>query len=226
MGFAFAIPGWLLIFVALISGAVYGVASDYELYYKEQLKAGVPEYAGFSQADLLELDERIASYLFTPMNADSAIDNREMSVRGEMCAPLNERERAHLRDCRRLLSPTGRVALYLTLLGAGAALVFVGKRRVGAAWIAAAVIFVPLAALALWAALDFDSAFTCFHKILFSNDLWLLDPQTDLLIRICPASMFASMGLRIAARCVIGLAGLPAAYMLLLKYIERRKRIK
>ena len=47
--------------------------------------------------------------------------------------------------------------------------------------------------LTAWGIADFDSLFTAFHRLLFSNDLWLLDPKTDLLIRICPESMFAEM---------------------------------
>ena len=59
-------------------------------------------------------------------------------------------------------------------------------------------LLIPLGAFALWAATDFDSAFTFFHHLLFTNDLWLLNPETDLLIRICPQEMFMQMGIRIA----------------------------
>ena len=48
-----------------------------------------------------------------------------------------------------------------------------------------------------------------FHLLFFTNDLWLLDPATDLLIRICPQSMFAEMGLRIARRAAFMLLGVP-----------------
>ena len=56
---------------------------------------------------------------------------------------------------------------------------------------------VPLGLFAAWAALDFSAAFNFFHEMLFTNDLWLLNPATDLLIRICPIGMFMSMGARI-----------------------------
>lgn len=72
-------------------------------------------------------------------------------------------------------------------------------------------LLIPLGAFALWAAIDFSGAFTFFHHLLFANDLWLLDPRTDLLIRICPSSMFASMGLRIGARALLWMVGAPAA---------------
>ena len=40
--------GWLMIFVVLLMLAVYGVASDDDLYYQLQLEAGVPDSAGIS----------------------------------------------------------------------------------------------------------------------------------------------------------------------------------
>ena len=68
-----------------------------------------------------------------------------------------------------------------------------------------------IAMLGLWGMMDFDSLFTLFHKLLFTNDLWLLDPRTDLLIRICPSSMFMNMGARIG---IFGLIWVLAAPLL------------
>ena len=79
-----------------------------------------------------------------------------------------------------------------------------------AAWIAPLALAIPLGAFAGWAAVDFDSAFNFFHEMLFTNDLWLLDPRTDLLIRICPQSMFMNMGLRIGLMSLAWVLAVPA----------------
>lgn len=42
------------------------------------------------------------------------------------------------------------------------------------------------------ACVDFNSLFVLFHKVAFTNDLWLLNPQTDLLIRLMPLEFFIS----------------------------------
>lgn len=47
-----------------------------------------------------------------------------------------------------------------------------------------------LAALLVWGAVDFDSLFVLFHRLAFTNDLWLLNPETDLLIRLMPTAFF------------------------------------
>jgi integral membrane protein (TIGR01906 family) len=92
------------------------------------------------------------------------------------------------------------------------------------AWLSPLILLVPLGAFAIWAAVDFDGAFTFFHRLLFTNDLWLLDPRTDLLIRICPESMFAAMGLRIALLGLGGMAGVTALAVLLTHIWPKQKQ--
>lgn len=51
--------------------------------------------------------------------------------------------------------------------------------------------------LALLSMVDFTKYFTYFHLIFFDNDLWLLDPNTDLLIQMLPEEFFISIFKRI-----------------------------
>lgn len=44
--------------------------------------------------------------------------------------------------------------------------------------------------IAVLACADFDGVFILFHRVAFTNDLWLLDPRTDLLIRLMPTGFF------------------------------------
>ena len=220
-----------MVLIVLLMFAVYSVASDDDLYYRLQTEAGVLDSAGISGKDLRILDKRLSDGLFVPLNADTAFDNGEIEVFGRMQPPFNERELTHLYDCRRLLSPTQPGMLYGLLLLPGALLLLLGGRnfrrgRIGAAWAAAGMILLPIVVLGVWAAKDFHAAFNFFHRLLFTNDLWLLDPRTDLLIRICPASMFANMGLRIGLYAALALLGLPVFLSILHRIIEKRKRIR
>ncbi|MBQ8506353.1 MAG: DUF1461 domain-containing protein [Clostridia bacterium] len=215
--------GWFLLFFAMVMGCVRSVGLDPGRYYELQLEAGVHETAGISKEDLLQLDVWLARYL------EGSLDdpNAEIEVYGQMQPAFNERELAHLADCRNLFSITTNIWLNVGLAVAGVALALYGAKqgllRPACAWLAAAVIAVPVGLLGIWAAIDFNSAFNFFHRLLFTNDLWLLNPATDLLIRICPASMFASLGLRIGLRSAAVLLGLPA-FLTLAAYFERRKR--
>ena len=44
--------------------------------------------------------------------------------------------------------------------------------------------------LAVWGAVNFDGLFVTFHKLIFTNNLWLLNPNTDLLMALMPLSFF------------------------------------
>ena len=97
------------------------------------------------------------------------------------------------------------------------------KKARRAAWLSPLILLIPLGAFALWAAIDFDGAFVFFHRALFDNDLWLLDPATDLLIRICPESMFMAMGRMIALRGLAILAAVPALAALIARIWPKSK---
>lgn len=45
---------------------------------------------------------------------------------------------------------------------------------------------------------DFTKYFIVFHKIFFNNDLWVLDPRTDMLINIVPEGFFFDTAAQIA----------------------------
>ncbi len=62
-----------------------------------------------------------------------------------------------------------------------------------------------VAAVAIWAAIDFDSLFILFHRVAFTNDLWLLDPRTDLLIRLMPTEFFVAYAAVIGAVWATGM---------------------
>lgn len=218
--------GWLMLFFALFMGCLRHVGYDPGLYHRLQKEADILDYAGISDADLLHLDVNLANYLFGKYDTP----NLEVEVFGEARPAFNEKELVHLADCRKLLSPTMNVPLNIFLAIVGAILTAAGQKNTpgkanpGPAWLASALILLPIAALGLWAAADFNSAFNFFHKILFTNDLWLLDPRTDLLIRICPASMFANMGLRIGLMTAAVLVGIPAAVTVLHHLSERKRK--
>ena len=53
-------------------------------------------------------------------------------------------------------------------------------------------ILATVTVLIILACVDFNSLFVLFHRIAFTNDLWLLNPQTDLLIRLMPIEFFIS----------------------------------
>ena len=51
---------------------------------------------------------------------------------------------------------------------------------------------------------DFDSAFTMMHHILFNNNYWLINPDIDPIINIFPESYFVTLGIALFSLIGIG----------------------
>ena len=104
-------------------------------------------------------------------------------------------EKVHLADCASLFR-LDRTVLWVSaglsaiLLGLSL-LRGVGAKRWGRGVAAGALVCLALViGLAIWSLADFDGLFITFHRVAFSNDLWLLNPATDLLIRLMPTGFF------------------------------------
>ncbi len=228
---------WLCFALCFISDAVLEIGTNETLYFELQTRAGLPESAGISAEALEKLDVHLASCLRGREDWNVEWLNPEggslrVVVDGVEQDAFNAREIQHMEDCQQLFKLLRTLRLSLAIAAALMVLLSLilewkekPARAVSVApmWIGSLILIVPLAIFGVWAAIDFGSAFNFFHRILFANDLWLLNPETDLLIRICPASMFESMGLRIALRAAVILLGVP---LLLtgLKWISNRVR--
>lgn len=122
---------------------------------------------------------------------------------GDERLAFSESELIHLEDVRHLIGRAKRLRIvalalvafailfYLLLrapMGGIFSLVRIDKALIIAAWL----VLIPMALVILWAVIDFEGFFHAAHRQLFTNDLWLLDPQDDLLIQLMPLPFFIS----------------------------------
>jgi len=119
---------------------------------------------------------------------------------GGVTEAFSEKENAHLADVRGIVNALKiiRWAGGGLLIAAFALLYFKNKAN-PAPFFADAVrgfalsaLFLLLLAtvLAIWGAVNFDGLFVTFHKVIFTNELWLLNPNTDLLVALMPLPFF------------------------------------
>jgi len=120
---------------------------------------------------------------------------------------FNKRELDHMTDVRKLFDGVRMLAGFGAVICLG--LFFFLKKNGGWSAVCRGFLGAGAGALALLAFLgflaltDFEKAFIAFHKIFFSNSLWLLDPATSRLIRMLPEDFFNRMVL-----WILGLFGL------------------
>ncbi|MDR0897458.1 MAG: DUF1461 domain-containing protein [Oscillospiraceae bacterium] len=125
---------------------------------------------------------------------------------------FTERERLHMVDVAALFAGGRRIALG-ALCGAVALLAFalwrvgrwaIGRRAIGRGMLLGIGGFMGFVLLiGLWALFDFDGWFTAMHQIVFTNDLWLLDPADSMLIQMLPIEFFIKAVQAIALRFLV-----------------------
>ncbi len=194
-------------------------------FYKyEYKKLAVPDRVQMSNEDLYTVTKHMLSYL---KGKEKSL-NVETTVNGQIRHFFNDRELAHMADVLQLfkLGFTIRnialsliVITYLILALCKVPLTFVLKFY--RAFFS--IFLVLIGALTASIAFDFSSFFTLFHKLSFSNDLWLLDPRTDLLINIVPQGFFIDISIVLGSIFLFSIILIVVVSMILIAYKTQNK---
>ena len=178
----------IFLFTAL-EAVCYWIPGYFE---KEYSKYRVNEVVQMEMDDLMDVTDEMMDYL----KGDRADLHVPTIVNGEPREFFNAREIAHMEDVqklflgavrlRRILAAAAVLCVVLMfLLGADV------KRLLPRMLCLGSGIFLVVAGLIVGLfATDFTKYFIKFHQIFFDNDLWILDPRTDLLINIVPEPFF------------------------------------
>lgn len=168
-------------------------------YENEYTRYQVADDVHMEMDDLLYVTDEMMAYLRgsrDDLNIDTVVDGTPREF-------FNAREKAHMADVRNLfLGGLALRRLCLFLAAASVALLALFKvplkHLLPRMICAGTVLFLGVTALlAGIISTDFTKYFIIFHKIFFTNDLWQLDPRTDLLINIVPEPFFMDTAARI-----------------------------
>lgn len=181
-------------------------------YQREYQKLDTAEQIGMSGADLQAATDALLDYL-RGRREDLRV---QAVVGGQQREVFNQREILHMADVKTLYLWAMRIGNGLLILSAAfylwAWLSRRDKKAVLSGYLRGNYILLGLiAVLGIYAALDFNSFWTGFHKIFFTNDLWLLDPRTDILIQMVPEQFFFDLVMRIVVSAALIIAILMAA---------------
>ncbi len=202
-----AVLAWMLLLFTL-AAVIYGIAGDGGLLAREMLRYAPPEQTGLPEAEYAGVCRMTAGYLTGREERFQYVYSDEGGT-PRVCFQPHEAD--HMKDCRDLIALAGRLrwvfgGLALALLGAGVLVPGLRRPMAKGALFGLALFGGVGAALVVWGLIDFDGLFVTFHRIAFTNDGWLLDPSTDLLIRLMPVEFFIAL----AVRCLLWLAGTAA----------------
>ena len=190
----------ILAAVGSLCGAVYHEAVSPELY-------GEKSRAAVAQAYGMQDDDAVTAYIgmdAARQGEAAKIIALYMELGGED-TPLgveefNEKEISHMNDVRRLIAlcKTVRTACISLAAGLAVAAAWVGtglKKRhrpviIGAVCGAFALALGTVVFIGMMDANGFQAMFVGMHRLIFTNDNWLLNPATDMLIRMMPQNLF------------------------------------
>lgn len=191
--------------VLLITSNVRFLAGEVRFYER-----GFREHdaAGRTGLPLTELD-RAAREIIAYFENDAPVLRIVVNENGSEAALFTNREVEHMRDVKRLMRVLFRaneISLAYVLAFVAGAYLWARQPLAGLAWralggVAAGAIVVLV--VGAFAVIGFRATWHRFHEVVFTNDLWQLDPRTDRLIQMFPEAFWEESTYILAAMTLV-----------------------
>lgn len=188
------------------------ITKDKDYYYEYSQKNNITEYTGLNADKLEYMYSNLIDYIY---KGDESLINKD----------FNQREVSHMVDVHKLYN-LNMLVTYITsgiLIASVIYLAIAHKKKINLyielKFIRNAFLIILLAIIILVSIIliDFDLAFVKFHELFFNNDLWLLDPRTDIMIRMLPQDFFMHMAIRIGKSLFVNLVVLFVILSIIIK---------
>ena len=226
----------LLAALGAVCGAIDQMATD-EQFYSSMSRTAVAKYLGAADED------KVTEYIGLTDGEQSAFAQQMAAfMAGETDAQpdiLHADEQQHMLDVRNLTQTAAgmsktymAIAAVLTVVAAwtGAKLKKRMKPRLAGVLAAVSVIMVLVQNIINQVSTGgFAQLFVAMHEAIFTNDLWLMDPATDILIRMMPQPLFEQAllnGANLALRMFIVVCVMLIAVHFVVERMIRRHLVK
>jgi len=215
----------LLVFLVLLVTSIELVAYDQDFYIQQYQRLNTAENIGMTEEDLIRVTQQLIDYISGRWNS---IESITAEINGVQRQVFNEREITHMVDVKRLFELAAKVRFF-TLMGITVLTVilyFSSNRNplkyLTASYLSAAgLLLLTLIVSVLLIRSDFTYYWDQFHYIFFSNDLWILNPETDIMIQMVPEPFFYQAVFRVFAYFGTGTVIISLGSCLLLKLQKR-----
>lgn len=227
MSWACLIAAALMLTAAVLIFAMDMAATDPGRYIA--IHERIQTDTGLTDEGIIRADRTLADFL-------KGRDNLEYddSVYGVTTRVFNAREIEHMNDVRDIFIKVRRIELLAWILSLALVLGAIWlcqkdalSRALKSVNIAISAIVLIFAAGAIVISRDFSTAFIGMHGLLFNNELWLMNPETDLMIRLLPEKFFMAMAQEMALSALwalLALAALSTAGILAVKAMRKRRQ--
>ena len=209
MGFVRTLATLLFILalpVAIVTSNIRLLANAPVVYDYSFDRYNAEDATGLSRADL----DSTAAALRQYFNNDEKTFYHTVTEGGLPGPVFNARETRHMEDVKGLFVWVNRLQeLSVIFVLAYVVAFFLWARDSNVRQLATQALIglglgtLAVGGIAVVAAFGFEAAFTRFHKVLFSNNLWQLDPERDHLIQMFPQDFWRDITIVLGAMCAL-----------------------
>lgn len=209
-----------LFLISMMLTAIFALSFQKSYYAKMYHKLNTAQTIRITEAELNEATDVLIDYI----KDDRQTLDLSVSVDGRDVQMFNQKEKDHMVDVKALylgavhfrnIAMIFVAFMVLVSLGSGDYLNFVLSRDI---WKASLLILGSVVGIVgLYALIDFQAFWISFHQLVFTNDLWLLNPNVDRLIMMVPEPFF--MGL--VYRIILAIGAIIAGAIAVLFGLER-----
>ena len=196
----------MCLLISILLGVVFFMCFQHGFYSYEYNKNHQAEVIGMSDEDLMNATDTLLDYL------EDKRDNIvvEATVSGYEREVFNERETLHMIDVKDLCinaKTTGYILFGVSII-LGIIVYLKEKKKFFQYYefglkISLFILLLFVSLLAIYAICDFYDFWMNFHYIFFDNDLFILDPNTSIMINMFPESFFFDLVLIIMILYVV-----------------------
>lgn len=187
----------VLVMVFCILFSVFTVVNTDSFYSEQYVKNGADKATGVSFEDLDTITAMLLDYL------NDKRDDLDMTVEkwGVEKPVFDDRETFHMVDVKNLYQFFAKV-MFICLSAAIALMAIMykkdGRRQFFAGLLGGYKVSVVIAIIlcvifALVFTVGFNDFWTLFHEVMFTNDMWLLDPRISTMINMYPLQFWLAM---------------------------------
>ena len=213
--------GWCFIIIYVVF-SIKSTALNPDFYIPKYEEMELASDIGVSKKDLNQSIRLLLDYL----------DDKRDDIKGHITwhgvsqETFNEKETSHMVDVKVLYQNALKVAkMAFIILGLVVLYFYLNDKTLMFAYLSKGCLMamftfiLMLVFFGFWILTDFTSFWTWFHTIFFSNQLWLLDPNTDFMICMLPETIFYKLVLACVVKviCVMALASVLAIYYMVKK---------
>lgn len=163
----------------------------FEWFYSQNDTASL---LGMSTPDLMRATKQLLAYMLDQADSIQSV----VIVNNQSTNMFNQKEIDHMVDVLALIRMM-RITMFFSIT---ITTILIFTQRTSHSFInllkqtyglALGILSGFIGGLTVFAIIDFRSFWIVFHQVLFSNDLWLLDPRTDRLVNMVPLNFFMTL---------------------------------